>query len=167
MCTKLTFRFTPPEVKTSGCQRDKSTKGTQRQRVFSFSPFSGLVFSEAGGFNLWRRGRATTLKTLTWCIWDAQLRVRCQKTKAVLGESVKLTRMGRSALRPYRTCTTCTQELSVHSLSPRLRLVRSANAEWGLGGEGFGFYPVTGMRLASAPDCKMANCADAQPTMPL
>jgi hypothetical protein len=32
---------------------------------------------------------------------DAQLRVRCQKTKAVLGESVKLTGKGRSTLRPY------------------------------------------------------------------
>jgi hypothetical protein len=86
ICTKLTLRFTPPEVKTSGCQRDKSTKGTQRQRVFSFSPFSGLVVSEAGGFNLWRRGRDTTLRTLTWCVWDKAGLVRVRQQHRELAD---------------------------------------------------------------------------------
>jgi hypothetical protein len=46
----------PPEVKTSGFQKDKSTKGThEKQAVSVFNPFSGFGFSAAGGFNLWRR----------------------------------------------------------------------------------------------------------------
>jgi GT2 family glycosyltransferase len=53
--------LTPPEVKTSvlPCKRSlplpKSTKGTEKRTSRSFSPFSGLVFSVAGGFNLWRK----------------------------------------------------------------------------------------------------------------
>jgi 4-amino-4-deoxy-L-arabinose transferase-like glycosyltransferase len=57
--------FAPPEVKTSGFQTDKSTKGTNNGGTTqSFSPFSGLGFSVAGGFNLWRRGLRMFLPTL-------------------------------------------------------------------------------------------------------
>ena len=43
-----------PDAKASGFQTAKSTKGTKNPNSHSFSPFSGLVFSAAGGFNLWR-----------------------------------------------------------------------------------------------------------------
>jgi hypothetical protein len=44
----------PPEVKTSGCQTDKFAEGTvERTHCKLSSPFSGLGFSAARGFNLW------------------------------------------------------------------------------------------------------------------
>jgi O-antigen/teichoic acid export membrane protein len=44
----------PPDVKTSGYQTAKSTKGTEKPTSSAFSPFSGLVISAAGRFNVWR-----------------------------------------------------------------------------------------------------------------
>jgi hypothetical protein len=50
------FILALPEVKTSDCQTTQSTKGTKNDLLrWLFSPFSGLVFSEARGFNLWWR----------------------------------------------------------------------------------------------------------------
>jgi hypothetical protein len=51
---RIVFGLLSPEVKTSGCPKAKPTEGVGRSRPAFLSPFSGLVGSAAGGFNLWR-----------------------------------------------------------------------------------------------------------------